>query len=103
MDVAVGEKPPIEFGAAADVLSVAPDRSRAVLHQCVVPLQKYGEAIYLLQIIDQQGARIRRGNAQAIQIDLLAAVVGSQPDQVAFIGDHIVELVLAEEPSNRGI
>ena len=99
----VGEQPPVEIAAGSNILRVAADSGRAVLRQCVVPLGMIGELIHLVQVVDQQCARLRGRGADAIQVDLLSAVVGAQPDQVALIGDYIVELVLAEETAYRGI
>jgi hypothetical protein len=82
---------------------VAADRRCAVLGQSVVPLRMVGEPIDFIEIVNQQTSRLRRWNADAIQIDLLIAIVGSQSDQVAFIGDHVVELVLVEEATQRRI
>jgi hypothetical protein len=54
IDVAVGEQPPIQAPAGAGVLRVAPDRSRTVLGQCVVPSRMVGEPINFVQIVNQQ-------------------------------------------------
>src|SRR5579862_5989243 len=82
---------------------MAADRRRAVLGQRIVPLRMIGEPIDYIEIVDQQRSRLRGWNADAVQIDLLTAVVGSQSDQVTFVGDDVVELVLAEEATKRRV
>jgi len=51
----------------------------------------------LLEVVDKQRSRLRGGYADSIQIYLLAAVVGSQSDEIALVGNDVVKLVLVEE------
>ena len=62
-----------------------------------------GEAVHFVKVVDQQRSRLRGWNANAIEVNLLAAMVGSQADEVAFVGYYIVELVLAEEAAQGGV
>ena len=62
-----------------------------------------GETVDLVEIVEEQRAGRRRAAVQAVEVDLLAAVVRAQPDQVALVGDDVVELVLPEEAAQRGV
>jgi hypothetical protein len=103
VEVAIDEQPPVQATAGPGVLRMAADRSRAVLRERVVPLRMVGESIDFIEVVNQQRPRLRGGNADAIQVNLLAAVVGSQPDQVAFIRDYVIQLVLSEEATKRRV
>jgi len=53
IDAAVGEQSPIQAPAGAGVLRVAPNRSRTVLSQCIVPSRMVGEPINFVEVIGQ--------------------------------------------------
>jgi len=103
VEVSIGEQSPVQATARSHVLRMAADRRCAVLRQSVVPLRMAGEPIDFIEIINQKSSHLRGWNADAVQIYLLTAVVGSQPDQVAFVGDYVIELVLAVEATNRRV
>jgi hypothetical protein len=46
---------------------------------------------------------LRHGNADSIQIYLLAAVIRSQSDEIALVSDYVIEFVLAEETAKRRV
>ena len=103
IEVAIGDQLPVQASAGARVLRVSADRGRAVLGQGVVPSRMLSEQIDFIEIINQQSPCLRAGNADPIQIYLLAAAIRSQSDEITLIGDHIIKFVLVEEAAKRRV
>ena len=55
------------------------------------------EPIHLVQVINQQSPSLVGRNSDAIQIYLFAAIVSSQSDEIALVGNYVIELVLTEK------
>jgi hypothetical protein len=59
--------------------------------------------VFMLTYLVEQQSTIRWRGRRAVQFDPFTAVVRAQCDQVALVGDDIVELELAEEAAQGGV
>jgi hypothetical protein len=50
------------------------------------------------EVVEQQRVPARDGRAEVVQVRVLAAMVRPQPDEVALVGDHVVELECLKKP-----
>ena len=55
------------------------------------------EAVNFIQIVNQQSARLRRGDLHSVQINLFAPVVSTQANEIPLVGYYVIEFVLVEE------
>ena len=101
--MAVREQLPAQRQARARGLGVQQDRGGAVVRERVVPARPVRQLVHVARGTRAGSPARARGRAQPVEVDVLAALVGAQPDQVALVGHHVVELVLAEEAGERGV
>ena len=79
------------------------DTGGAVGDEGVVPLGPVAQPVHLAQVVEENGAGQGRPHLERIEVDLLPAHIGAQADDVAFVGDHVDPLVLAEKALDRGV
>jgi len=103
VEVSVGEDAPVEWIAGRDLLDVVPDHRRAVVGQRVVPHGRLREPVDLAQIVEEQRARERGCALDAIEVQRLLPRTGPDADDVALVGDDVVQLELTEEAEQRRI
>src|SRR5882724_2975705 len=101
VNVAVQQDAVVPRSRRADLLRVHADVGRAVVGAGVVELRLLRELVHRLDVVEQHPSYAIAGSPQRVQVDVLAAVIGSKPDQVALVGHHVVELVLPEEAGER--
>src|SRR6266498_3622952 len=87
----------------ADLFGMVADGHGTVVSQGIVPARRLGQPVDLVQVCEQQGARLLRRVSQPIEKNLLAAVLCPQSNHVTFIGDHVIELELAKKSAQRRI
>src|SRR2546426_4311275 len=72
IEIAIGEKFPVQGPRHADFLGVVTDRRGAVMGERVVPTRRCRQTIDLAQISEQHRARLLRRMSQPLEKDLLA-------------------------------
>ena len=103
VEVAVREELPAPPRPALARPGQALDRRRAVVRQRVVPLGLRAQLVDLLEVAEQQHARVRGRRVEPVHVDVLAADIRAEAHDVALVRDDEDELVLAEEPAQRGV
>ncbi|MNT20667.1 hypothetical protein D3C72_1559820 [compost metagenome] len=104
--IAAGQDLPAERYVLGIDPGTHPDLRGAVGGEGVVELWLVLERIHVVQVLEKQLPAIFQRSLQPIEIDLLGRVlaeVGAQANDVAFIGDHVEQFVLAEETLEGGI
>ena len=99
--VAVQQNPPVPANFMGVGIGMLPDAGGAIVGQGIVPFRVQLEVVDRAEVIEQDASRQRQVGVEAIEIDLLAAVVRAQPDQVAFVRDDVSDFLLAEETLDR--
>src|SRR5215470_23980 len=87
-------------GPAGDV-GIAHDVDRAAVLEQVIELGPLREFVNPLQVDQEEVACPLGGRLDAVEIDLLIAIVGAHAHEVAFITDNVDQLELLEERRNR--
>src|SRR6185369_8607433 len=77
---------------------VSADAGRTVAGEGVVPFRMIFQRVHLWQVIQKNLPDKILRRIDMIQIDLFTPVIRPKPDQVAFVGNHISQLVLPEKP-----
>jgi len=103
VDVSVQQDLPAPQRARPCGRPVAADRGGAVVGQRVVPNRVLSQTVHVSQVVDEERLRVGGGVAEAIQVDLFAAEVRAQPDDIALVGHDVGDLVLPEESAYGGV
>src|SRR6187549_2053343 len=85
---------------------VEPDAGRAVGRKGVVKLGTGPQCINFIHILEEHSSDVLKRSLQSIYVDIfrrVVAIVGPQPYDVAFVGNHVVKLILSEEALGSGI
>src|ERR1700731_1071687 len=74
------------------------DHCGAVARQGIIPARIVRESICFLEVINQQGPRLRQRHTKAVDINLLATTVSPKTAHVAFGGDDINSSYCRKKP-----
>src|SRR5215510_14219966 len=91
----------IKPAGPAGGVGIAHDVDRAAILEQVIELGPLREFVNPLQVDQEEAACPLGGCLNAVEIDLLIAVVGANAHDVAFITDDVDQLELLEERRDR--